>query len=67
MQHYFDAIRDFDDAPDAMLVDIATACTIAHRSRASIYRDFANGALKPIKVGNSTRIRIGDLRRYIGQ
>ena len=68
MKHYesFDAVRQFDTAPDAMLLDIPTACAIAGRSRASIYRHFHAGDLKPVKVGCSTRIKVGELRRLIG-
>ena len=62
----FDAIRQFDAAPDSMLLDISTAGTIACRARASIYRDFKAGRLTPVKVGNSTRIKVGELRRLIG-
>ncbi len=62
----FDVFRYFDTAPDSMLVDITTASTIADRSRASIYRHFTAGDLTPVKVGNSTRIKVGELRRLIG-
>jgi hypothetical protein len=62
----FDAVRQFDTAPDAMLLDIPTACAISSRSRASIYRHFKAGDLNPVKVGNSTRIKVSDLRRLIG-
>lgn len=62
----FDVFRHFDTAPDSMLVDITTASTIADRSRASIYRHFNSGDLTPVKVGNSTRIKVGELRRLIG-
>ena len=65
-QAVFDVFRHFDTAPDSMLVDITTAGTIANRSRASIYRHFHAGDLKQVKVGNPTRIRVGDLRRLIG-
>lgn len=62
----FDVFRHFDQAPDSALVDISIACVVAHRSRASIYRHFKKGDLSPIKVGSSTRIKVGDLRRLIG-
>ncbi len=62
----YDAVSQFDAAPDAMLLDIPTACAITSRSRASIYRHFTAGDLTPVKVGNSTRIKVGDLRRLIG-
>ncbi|MBK7417417.1 MAG: helix-turn-helix domain-containing protein [Dechloromonas sp.] len=41
-------------------------CAISYRSRASIYRHFKSGELNPVKVGNSTRIKVGELRRLIG-
>lgn len=62
----FDAITQFDSAPDSMLLDIPTAGVIARRARASFYRDFKAGRLTMVKVGNSTRIKVGDLRRLIG-
>ena len=62
----FDVFRHFDQAADSMLVDISAACIITHRSRASIYRHFKAGELTPVKVGNSTRIKVGELRRPIG-
>ncbi len=61
----FDPIRDFDNAPDLMLYDITTASTISRRSRASLYRDAKAGNLHMVKVGNSTRISAGELRRMI--
>ena len=60
-----DVFRLFDDAPNSMLVDIKTAVVISGRSRASIYRHVSAGELKTVKIGSSTRIRIGDLRRLI--
>lgn len=60
------AVQRFDTAPETSLVDISTASAIACRSRASIYRHFKAGDLTPVKVGNSTRIRVSELRRLIG-
>lgn len=60
------AVRQFDTAPDSSLLTIADAVTIARRSRASFYRHFKSGELTLVKVGNSTRIRVGELRRLIG-
>lgn len=62
----FDAVQQFDNCPETMLVDIPIACIITSRSRASIYRHFTAGELTPIKVGSSTRIKVGELRRLIG-
>lgn len=61
----FDVCRHFDKAPNSMLVDIETAVVISGRSRASIYRHLKAGELTLVKVGNSSRIRVGDLRRLI--
>lgn len=60
------AVQCFDHAPDSQLIDINSAGAIAGRSRASIYRHFKAGELTPIKIGNSTRIKVGELRRLIG-
>jgi hypothetical protein len=65
-QAIFDVFRHFDTAPDSMLVGITVACAVTSRSRASIYRHFSAGDLTPIKVGSSTRIKVGELRRLIG-
>ena len=62
----FDAIRNFDHCPDAMLVSIPETAAVISRSRASIYRHFEKGELSPVKIGNSTRIRVGEIRRLIG-
>lgn len=60
------AVQNFDHAPDSQLIDINSAGVIAGRSRASIYRHFKAGELTPVKIGNSTRIKVGELRRLIG-
>jgi len=60
------AVQQFDTAPATAVLDISAACIISGRSRASIYRHFKAGELTPVKVGNSTRIRVGELRRLIG-
>ena len=60
------AVQQFDTSPNSALLDITTASTIAGRSRASIYRHFKAGELTMVKIGNSTRIRVGELRRLIG-
>lgn len=61
----FEVVKHFDEAPDSMLLSIQSAGTVAERSRASIYRHIKAGDLELIKVGNSSRIRVGDLRRLI--
>jgi hypothetical protein len=52
--------------PDQAVVDLNNARAISGRSRASLYRHFRAGDLTLIKVGNSTRVRVGELRRLIG-
>ena len=60
------AVQQFDSLPDSGLITIPETCGVSSRSRASIYRHFANGELTPVKVGHSTRVRVGELRRLIG-
>lgn len=56
------AVSQFDTYPNSALVSLATGGAVLDRSRASLYRDFKAGRLTPIKVGNSTRIKVGELR-----
>ena len=65
-RHPTAAVLQFDDLPNSALVDIATGETITGRSRASIYRHFKAGELTPVKIGTSTKLRVGELRRLIG-
>ncbi len=48
------------------LVDIHTTCAVIGKSRNSVYRMFQSGDLAQVMVGNSTRIRVADIRRLIG-
>lgn len=61
----FEVVKNFDDAPNSMLLSIPTAGVIAKRSHASMYRHINAGELELIKIGCSSRIRVGDLRRLI--
>lgn len=56
----------FDTLADSVVVSLAEAGAVSGRSRASLYRHFKAGELSLIKVGNSTRIRVGELRKLIG-
>lgn len=60
------AVRNFDHFPDAALASINDVVALTGRSRASIYRDHDAGLLPFLKIGKSTRIKVGDLRRYMG-
>ena len=62
-----DCIQIFGALPDDALVDLKTLCTLASRSRSSIYRDIQLGHLgKPIRVGqSSSRWRVEDVRAYL--
>jgi hypothetical protein len=61
-----EVVSQFDRMPDQAVVDLNNARAISGRSRASLYRHFQAGDLTLIKVGNSTRVRVGELRRLIG-
>ena len=60
------AVQQFSTYDPSVLIVINDACIVAGRSRASIYRHFKSGELTAVKVGNSTRIRVGELRKLIG-
>lgn len=60
------AAQSFDTLPDSALLTLNDASLICQRSRATLYRDAKNGTLNLLKVGSSTRIRAGELRRFIG-
>lgn len=55
-----------DDAPDNYLVSLNEASDLLDRSRVSLYRDVKAGRLRLIKIGNSSRLRLGDIRALIG-
>ena len=59
------AVLHFDAMPDAACVTINEGVQISHRSRASLYRDHDAGLLPFAKLGKSTRIKVGDLRKYL--
>ena len=59
------AVLHFDSMPATACVTINEVATITSRSRASIYRDHDAGLLPFLKLGKSTRIRVGDLRKYL--
>lgn len=65
-QNISQVVKHFDTLPESALLDIGSSILIARRSRASFYRHFKAGELTLIKVGNSTRIRVGELRHLIG-
>ena len=58
-------VLNFDTMPETACLSVKHAVIITGRSRASIYRDHDAGLLPFVKLGKSTRIRVGDLRCYI--
>jgi len=60
------AVSLFDSFPDSALVSFSTAGTVIDRSRPSFYRDIKAGRLTLVKVGNSSRLRVGELRALMG-
>ncbi len=53
----------FPVLPDDALIELRVVCALRGRSRASNWRDVKDGRLaQPIKVGHSTRWRVGDVR-----
>jgi len=60
------AVQHFDVLPENALVGANEYRMLSGRSMASFYRDLRSGALKMVKVGHSTKVRVGDLRRLLG-
>jgi len=59
------AVINFDLLPDSANVGIRDASIVAGRAKPTLYRDAAKGLIQFIKIGHSTRIRVGELRRYL--
>ncbi len=59
------AVSQFDAFPDSALISITTHCTITDSSRAKAYRMNRAGLLPFVKVGNSTRIKVGVTRAIL--
>jgi predicted DNA-binding transcriptional regulator AlpA len=61
------ALETFPLLPDEALIEIRTVSALLGRSKASIWRDVATGRLPaPVKVGGSTRWRVGGVRAALG-
>jgi hypothetical protein len=56
----------FDQLPGSAALSLNDASTLADRSRPSLYRDIKAGRLKAFKIGFTTRVTAGELRRYLG-
>lgn len=65
---FWERIEHFEILPDEALLSAREVGTIAHRSRASLWRDVAAGRLaRPIKLGGATRWRARDVRHYLAR
>lgn len=60
------AVQHFHTLSPAVLVTIPEAMDVAKRSRSSLYRHVKAGELTLVKVGRSSRVRVGELRQLIG-
>ncbi len=57
------ALSQFDFLPDDALVDVRVVSALRGRSRASTWRDVAQGRLaQPVRIAHSTRWRVRDVR-----
>jgi predicted DNA-binding transcriptional regulator AlpA len=62
------ALETFPLLPDEALIEIRTVSALLGRSKASIWHDVAAGRLvAPVKVGGSTRWRVGDVRAALAR
>jgi predicted DNA-binding transcriptional regulator AlpA len=56
----------FSSLPDDALIEVRVVSKLLGRCPASVWRDVKNGFLaSPIKIGNSTRWRVGDVRTVL--
>lgn len=56
-------LEQFDALPDDAFIGVRVVSAVRDRSVASTWRDVAKGLLsRPVKVGHSTRFRVGDVR-----
>jgi len=58
---------NIDQAAESALVTLKQASAHSARSIDTLYRDNKKGLIPFVKIGHSTRIRIRDLRKYIGE
>ena len=58
-------VEGFDKLPAPAFVSLTAGGVISSRSRATLYRDNKAGKLPFVKVGNSTKIKVSDLRAYM--
>lgn len=61
-------VQQFDALPDSALMNVKEISLLSGKSAATLWRDVHDGLLpKPHKIGpNSTRWRVGDVRRFLG-
>ncbi len=59
-------VQQFDVLSPSVLLTLADASAISGRSKASLYRHFKAGELALVKIGHSSRVRVGELRLLIG-
>jgi len=58
-------VKNFDDLPNSALIRIKHAVILSARCRQTLYREVVRGKLATVRLGGSTRIRAGELRRYM--
>ena len=60
-------VQHFDTLPDSALMNVGEVSLLSGKSIATLWRDVqAERIAHPIKVGpNSTRWRVGDVRRFL--
>ena len=58
-------IEMLDGLPESATTSLKVCAIVSTRSRATLFRDNKAGKLPFVKVGNATKVRIGDLRKYL--
>ncbi|MEF8760390.1 MAG: helix-turn-helix domain-containing protein [Candidatus Accumulibacter sp. UW25] len=55
-----------NEVPTWALMNVNTACAMLSLSRSSFYRLVKSGKLQTVKLGATTRVRVGDVQALIG-
>ena len=60
------AVAAFADLPDDALINVNTVAVVRSGGVSTVWRETKQGAFpKPIKIGHSTRWRVGDVRQWL--
>ena len=60
------AVAAFADLPDEALINVNTVAVVRSGGVSTVWREAKDGRFpKPIRIGHSTRWRVGDVRQWL--